>query len=63
MAKDNIPADNEPSAIDRDNVLDVEQLALKMGITGDQAQELVDRLGTDCQLLEAAARELRGRDG
>jgi hypothetical protein len=39
-----------------------ERLALKTGITGDQAQELIDRIGDgDMEALEAAARELKGR--
>ena len=58
MAKNDHQSSNKP-AIDPDNVLDVEQLALKTGITGDQAQDLIDRFGTDRQLLETAARELK----
>lgn len=49
---------NEPK-VDANDVLDVEALALKTGITGDQAQDLIDRFGTDRQLLETAARELK----
>ncbi|MER9405283.1 DUF2934 domain-containing protein [Mesorhizobium caraganae] len=39
----------------RSDVLSVEALAMKTGITGDQAQELIDRIGDDNQALEQAA--------
>jgi hypothetical protein len=59
MAKNDLKIGSlDQQAIDPDNVLDVEQLALKTGITGDQAQALIDRIGNDRQALEAAAREL-----
>jgi hypothetical protein len=59
MGKDNIPNDNPAPTIDPDNVLDVEALALRTGITGDQAQALIDRIGNDREALEQAARELK----
>jgi len=41
-------------------VVDAELLAIKAGITGDQAQALIDRIGDgDMEALEAAARELK----
>lgn len=58
MAGPNMDIRNEPK-VDADNLLDVEALALKTGITGDQAQDLIDRFGSDLQLLETAARELK----
>jgi hypothetical protein len=59
MAKNDLKTGRlDQQAIDPDNVLDVEQLALKTGITGDQAQALIDRIGNDRQALEAAARAL-----
>ncbi|RJT29627.1 DUF3606 domain-containing protein [Mesorhizobium waimense] len=60
FAKDNIPRDDQ--TIDPDNVLDVEALALRTGITGDQAQALVDRIGNDRAALEQAARELKQQE-
>jgi hypothetical protein len=48
----------DQQTIDPDDVLDVEQLALKTGITGDQALQLVERIGSDRQALEAAARSM-----
>ena len=48
----------------RDDVPDVEDLAFKTGITCDQAQDLIDRIGTaDREALEQAARQLMGRYG
>jgi len=44
-------------------VEEIEQLAFETGITGEQAQQLFDRLGHDRVALEQAARNLRGRDG
>jgi hypothetical protein len=42
---------------------DAERLAIKTGITGDQAQELIDRIGDgDMEALEAEARELKKRN-
>jgi hypothetical protein len=43
----------------RSDVLSVEALAMKTGITGDQAQELIDRIGDDNQALEEAAMNLK----
>ncbi|MER8430096.1 DUF2934 domain-containing protein [Mesorhizobium caraganae] len=43
----------------RPDVLSVEALAMKTGITGDQAQELFDRIGDDNQALEQAAMNLK----
>jgi hypothetical protein len=46
-----------------DETTDAERLAIKTGITGDQAQELIDRIGGgDQEALEAEARELKRRD-
>ncbi|MHA6646154.1 hypothetical protein [Mesorhizobium sp. A623] len=59
MIKDIIPADNQSPAVNRNIVLDVEELAFKTGITGDQAQDLIDRIGTDREALEQAARSLK----
>ena len=59
MARNDLNTDlPKEQAIDPDDVLDIEQLALKTGITGDQAQALVERIGNDRQALEAAARAL-----
>lgn len=60
FGKDNIPRDDQ--TIDPDNVLDLEALALRTGITGDQAQALVDRIGNDRAALEQAARELKQQE-
>lgn len=60
FGKDNIPRDDQ--TIDPDNVLDVEALALRTGITGDQAQALVDRIGNDRAALEQAARQLKQQE-
>lgn len=40
------------------DVLTVEALAMRTGITGDQAQDLIDRLGNDRDAIEEAARSL-----
>ncbi|MER8870591.1 DUF2934 domain-containing protein [Mesorhizobium sp. M0814] len=45
------------------DVLTVEALAMRTGITGDQAQELIDRLGNDRATLEEAARNLKAAEG
>lgn len=60
FGKDNIPRDDQ--TLDPDNVLDVEALALRTGITGDQAQALVDRIGNDRAALEQAARQLKQQE-
>lgn len=61
MVKDNILTENQTPAVNRDDVLDVEELAYSTGITGDQAQDLTDRIGTDRVALEQAARQLKGQ--
>lgn len=43
------------------DVLEVEELAMRTGISGDEAQALLDRLGTDRAALEQAARSLKAR--
>lgn len=53
----------DPRNIEREDVYEAEQLALKTGITGDQAQELIDRIGSNRVALEEAAMSLRARDG
>ncbi|MER9406996.1 DUF2934 domain-containing protein [Mesorhizobium caraganae] len=40
------------------DVITVEALAMRTGITGDQAQDLIDRLGNDREAIEEAARTL-----
>ena len=40
------------------DVMTVEALAMRTGITGDQAQDLIDRLGDDREAIEEAARSL-----
>ena len=46
-----------------DETAAAELLALKTGITGDQAQELIDRLGDGAmEALAAEARQLKKRD-
>ena len=40
------------------DVLTVEALAMRTGITGQQAQDLIDRLGNDRAAIEEAARSL-----
>lgn len=58
------PDASNPDApnIARDDVYEAEQLAVRTGITGDQAQALIDRIGSDRVALEEAARNLRARD-
>lgn len=60
FGKHNIPRDDQ--TLDPDNVLDVEALALRTGITGDEAQALVDRIGNDRAALEQAARQLKQKE-
>ena len=43
------------------DALTVEELAVRTGISGDEAQELIDRLGTDRAAIEQAARGIKGR--
>jgi hypothetical protein len=45
------------------DVLTVEALAMRTGITGDQAQALLDRLGHDRAAIEDAARSLKAAKG
>ena len=45
------------------DVLTVEALAMRTGITGDQAQALLDRLGNDRAAIEDAARSLKAAEG
>jgi hypothetical protein len=56
-ADDALPQTKEIASAD---VLTVEELAVRTGISGDEAQELIDRLGTDRAAIEQAARGLRG---
>lgn len=48
----------ESGQIASSDILMVEALAMRAGITGDQAQELIDRLGDDRAAIEEAARSL-----
>jgi len=54
------PKSNADEPVDETHTTDAERLAIKTGITGDQAQDLIDRIGDgDSEALEAAARELK----
>jgi hypothetical protein len=53
----------ETREIDSTDVLTVEALAMRTGISGDEAQELIDRLGNDRAAIEDEARSLRARQG
>ncbi|MER9626182.1 MULTISPECIES: DUF2934 domain-containing protein [unclassified Mesorhizobium] len=55
-------ADVPAGTIASSDVLTVEALAMRTGITGDQAQELIDRLGNDRATLEEAARNLKAAE-
>ena len=57
-ADDALPETREIASTD---VLEVEALAVRTGISGDEAQALVDRLGTDRAATEQAARGLKTR--
>lgn len=60
-AKDELAREAElPEAgeIASTDVLTVEALAMRTGITGQQAQDLIDQLGTDRAAIEDAARSL-----
>ena len=57
-ADDALPETRE---IDSTDVLTVEALAMRTGISGDEAQELLDRLGDDRAAIEDAARSLRAK--
>ncbi|ESZ60451.1 MULTISPECIES: DUF2934 domain-containing protein [unclassified Mesorhizobium] len=50
-----------PREIASTDVLTVEELAVRTGISGDEAQELIDRLGTDRAAVEQAARGLEAK--
>jgi hypothetical protein len=54
-ADDALPETREIASSD---ILTVEALAMRTGITGEQAQELLDRLGNDRAAIEEAARKL-----
>jgi hypothetical protein len=51
----------ETREIDSADVLTVEALAVRTGISGDEAQELLDRLGNDRAAIEQAARSLKAK--
>ncbi|RVD47467.1 MAG: DUF2934 domain-containing protein [Mesorhizobium sp.] len=53
----------ETGKIASTDVLTVEELAARTGISGDEAQELIDRLGTDRVAIEQAARGLKAKRG
>jgi len=59
-ADDALPQTGEIASSD---VLTVEELAIRAGITGEEAQELIDRLGTDRAAIEQAARSLKPKRG
>lgn len=51
----------ETREIDAADVLTVEALAIRTGISAEEAQELLDRLGNDRAAIEQAARSLKAR--
>ena len=57
-ADDALPETREIASTD---VLEVEALAVRTGISGDEAQALIDRLGSDRAATEQAARSLKTR--
>ena len=57
-ADDALPQTREIASTD---VLAVEELAMRTGISGDEAQDLIDRLGTDRAAIEQAARSLKAK--
>ncbi|TIW88562.1 MAG: DUF2934 domain-containing protein, partial [Mesorhizobium sp.] len=57
-ADDTLPETGEIASTD---VLEVEALAVRTGISGDEAQALIDRLGNDRAAVEQAARGLKRR--
>ncbi|RWE80290.1 MAG: DUF2934 domain-containing protein [Mesorhizobium sp.] len=59
-ADDALPETRE---IDSADVLTVEALAMHTGISGEEAQELLDRLGNDRAAIEEAARSLKAKGG
>ncbi|TPN67235.1 DUF2934 domain-containing protein [Mesorhizobium sp. B1-1-1] len=50
-----------PREIASTDVLTVEELAMRTGISGKQAQDLIDRLGNDRAAIEQAALGLKGK--
>ncbi|PBB79234.1 hypothetical protein CK218_20780 [Mesorhizobium sp. WSM3879] len=59
-AGDALPGTRE---IDSADVLTIEALAIRTGISAQEAQELLDRLGSDRAAIEQAARSIRARKG
>ena len=57
-ADDALPQTREIASTD---VLEVEQLAVRTGISGDEAQALIDRLGTDRAAIEQAALGMKAK--
>lgn len=57
-ADDALPETRE---VDSSDVLTVESLAIRTGISSGEAQELLDRLGNDRAAIEQAARSIRAR--
>lgn len=57
-ADDALPETREIASAD---VLTVEELAVRTGISDEQAQELIDRLGSDRAAIEQAARGLKAK--
>ncbi|TIN27426.1 MAG: DUF2934 domain-containing protein [Mesorhizobium sp.] len=51
----------ETGEIASSDLLEVEALALRTGISGDEAQALIDRLGNDRAAVEQAARNLKAK--
>jgi len=51
----------ETRKIASSDILTVEELAMRTGISGDEAQELIDRLGSDRAAIEAGARSLKAK--
>ncbi|RWP47098.1 MAG: DUF2934 domain-containing protein, partial [Mesorhizobium sp.] len=59
-ADDALPETREIASSD---AMTVEALAMRTGIGGDQAQELIDRLGNDRAAIEEAARSIKAAGG
>ena len=57
-ADDALPQTSETASTD---VLAVEELAVRTGISGDEARELIDSLGTDRAAIEQAAKGIKGK--
>ncbi|RWD86677.1 DUF2934 domain-containing protein [Mesorhizobium sp.] len=57
-ADDALPETRE---IDSSDVLTVESLAMRTGISSGEAQELLDRLGNDRAAIEQAARTIQAK--